>query len=185
MNAKTRPRQTSIVADRMCIVTREVMDEERLIRFVRGPDGEVVPDLNRQLPGRGVWVRLSTEQRRRGGQAPRLFARGLQAEVAAAEPICPSWSAGFCARQRFPIYRLPTRLARRLRGAAKVEEIGGIRAGAACHPCAGSSRWTAAEARPRGGPGVETVRSLYLDRIGFGVRPVKCDTCAGGSRGAC
>ena len=47
-----------IVAERMCIVTREVMDEAQLIRFVRGPDGSVVPDLNRKLPGRGVWVGL-------------------------------------------------------------------------------------------------------------------------------
>lgn len=32
------------------------MDEARLIRFVAGPDGEVVPDLARNLPGRGLWV---------------------------------------------------------------------------------------------------------------------------------
>ena len=41
-----------IVTDRMCIVTREVMDEVRLIRFVRGPDGAVVPDLK---PGMTVY----------------------------------------------------------------------------------------------------------------------------------
>ena len=34
----------------------EVMDEARLVRFVAGPDGMVVPDLARKLPGRGVWV---------------------------------------------------------------------------------------------------------------------------------
>src|SRR3954468_18156326 len=27
-----------------------------MIRFVLGPDGTVVPDLKRRLPGRGVWV---------------------------------------------------------------------------------------------------------------------------------
>ncbi len=32
------------------------MDEARLIRFVAGPDGAVVPDLGRKLPGRGLWV---------------------------------------------------------------------------------------------------------------------------------
>lgn len=32
------------------------MEEARLIRFVAGPDGEVVPDLGRDLPGRGLWV---------------------------------------------------------------------------------------------------------------------------------
>ena len=42
----------------MCIVTRTVKDEADMIRFVRGPDGVVVPDLARKLPGRGVWVSL-------------------------------------------------------------------------------------------------------------------------------
>src|SRR6266540_517669 len=47
------------LAERMCIVSREVKDEAELIRFVRGPDGAVVPDIDRELPGRGVWVTAS------------------------------------------------------------------------------------------------------------------------------
>jgi uncharacterized protein len=43
----------------MCIVTREVRDADDLIRFVRTPDGAVVPDLRRRLPGRGVHVTAS------------------------------------------------------------------------------------------------------------------------------
>ena len=42
--------------ERRDIVTGEVMDEALLIRFVAGPGGEVVPDLARNLPGRGIWV---------------------------------------------------------------------------------------------------------------------------------
>ena len=42
---------------RMCIVTRETGDPDDLIRFVAGPDGRVVPDLKRKLPGRGCWVK--------------------------------------------------------------------------------------------------------------------------------
>lgn len=38
-------------------VSGEVMDEGRLLRFVAGPDGAVVFDAYRKLPGRGVWVR--------------------------------------------------------------------------------------------------------------------------------
>lgn len=37
------------------------MDEDRLIRFVAGPDGEVTPDLARKLPGRGLWVAATRE----------------------------------------------------------------------------------------------------------------------------
>ena len=42
--------------ERRDIVSGEVMNEARLVRFVAGPDGAVVPDLARKLPGRGLWV---------------------------------------------------------------------------------------------------------------------------------
>jgi uncharacterized protein len=44
------------VPERLCIATRKVRPVSHLIRFVAGPDGAVVPDLKRKLPGRGVWV---------------------------------------------------------------------------------------------------------------------------------
>jgi predicted RNA-binding protein YlxR (DUF448 family) len=42
--------------ERLCAVTRQRFDTEQLIRFVVSPDGIVVPDLDRRLPGRGIWV---------------------------------------------------------------------------------------------------------------------------------
>jgi predicted RNA-binding protein YlxR (DUF448 family) len=68
--------------ERRDIVTGEVMDEARLIRFVAGPDGVVVPDLARKLPGRGLWVaadRASVETAAKKG----LFARAAKAKVQA------------------------------------------------------------------------------------------------------
>lgn len=41
----------------MCIVTRETLPKEALIRFVLSPEGVVVPDLSSKLPGRGLWVK--------------------------------------------------------------------------------------------------------------------------------
>lgn len=41
---------------RRCIMTREVLPKERMIRFVLGPGREVVPDLAGKLPGRGMWL---------------------------------------------------------------------------------------------------------------------------------
>ncbi|RYG18258.1 MAG: RNA-binding protein [Caulobacteraceae bacterium] len=52
-------RDATIDRERRDLVTHEVMDESRLIRFVAGPDGQVVPDLGRKLPGRGLWVEAS------------------------------------------------------------------------------------------------------------------------------
>ena len=41
---------------RQCAVTRAHRPVGELIRFVLDPDGEVVPDLKRRLPGRGLWL---------------------------------------------------------------------------------------------------------------------------------
>ena len=46
---------------RQCAVTRAILDPEELIRFVLAPDGEIVPDLERRLPGRGVWLTCNRE----------------------------------------------------------------------------------------------------------------------------
>jgi ribosomal protein L7Ae-like RNA K-turn-binding protein len=44
---------------RRCIVTRERLPKERMIRFVVGPDRQIVPDLADRLPGRGIWLSAS------------------------------------------------------------------------------------------------------------------------------
>jgi predicted RNA-binding protein YlxR (DUF448 family) len=41
---------------RRCVVTRERLPKERMIRFVVSPDRVVVPDLTASLPGRGIWL---------------------------------------------------------------------------------------------------------------------------------
>lgn len=71
-----------VVNDRTCIVTREAVSPEGLIRFVAGPDGRVVPDLKRQLPGRGCWVTAERELIDRAIQR-KLFARALKREATA------------------------------------------------------------------------------------------------------
>jgi len=72
--------------ERLCIATREVRPIGELIRFVAGPDGAVVPDIKRRLPGRGVWV---TARRRVVEEAVRrrVFGRGLKTDVKAATEL--------------------------------------------------------------------------------------------------
>lgn len=50
------PLQDETGPQRRCIVSGEVKAAEEMIRFVAGPDGEVVPDLVGKLPGRGFWL---------------------------------------------------------------------------------------------------------------------------------
>jgi uncharacterized protein len=80
------PRQARSATARLCIVARVVKPVDELIRFVVAPDGAVVPDLKRRLPGRGVWVtatRAAVDEavKRRG------FARGFKREVRAAADL--------------------------------------------------------------------------------------------------
>jgi predicted RNA-binding protein YlxR (DUF448 family) len=53
------PRTDRSATMRMCAVTRAVRPIEELIRFVVSPQGEVMADLKRKLPGRGLWVSAS------------------------------------------------------------------------------------------------------------------------------
>ena len=53
------PRTDRSATVRMCAVTRQVRPIDELIRFVLSPQGDVVPDLKRKLPGRGLWVSAS------------------------------------------------------------------------------------------------------------------------------
>lgn len=65
---------------RTCAVSRQVKGTDELIRFVLSPAGEVVPDVRRRLPGRGLWVSLSrvavAEAAKRG-----LFAKAFKRAV--------------------------------------------------------------------------------------------------------
>ena len=68
------------------IVTGEVMEEARLVRFVADPGGVVTPDLARKLPGRGIWVaatRASVDTAAKKG----LFARSAKAKLTAAPDL--------------------------------------------------------------------------------------------------
>jgi predicted RNA-binding protein YlxR (DUF448 family) len=51
-----------------------------MIRFVVAPDGQVVPDLRRRLPGRGIWI-TATAAALATAIERRAFARGLKQDL--------------------------------------------------------------------------------------------------------
>jgi len=65
---------------RLCAATREALDPSALIRFVADPQGEIVPDLARRLPGRGVWVTGRKDIVERAARA-NVFAKSLKRQV--------------------------------------------------------------------------------------------------------
>jgi uncharacterized protein len=70
------------VKERTCIVTRTVRPRDELIRFVRDPDGGVVPDLKGVLPGRGVWVTARADLVAKAVER-KLFAKAFRGEARA------------------------------------------------------------------------------------------------------
>jgi uncharacterized protein len=66
---------------RLCAVSRAEKAPEDLIRFVLGPEGTIVSDLARRLPGRGVWVEATQEAVALAARR-NVFARSLKRPVA-------------------------------------------------------------------------------------------------------
>ncbi|MBM3513721.1 MAG: RNA-binding protein [Alphaproteobacteria bacterium] len=67
---------------RTCLVSGDAMATRAMIRFVVGPENEIVPDLQERLPGRGLWVaakRAAIESAATG----KVFAKAAKAAVKA------------------------------------------------------------------------------------------------------
>jgi hypothetical protein len=73
---------------RRCIVTGEVTQPERMVRFVAGPENLVVPDVAHKLPGRGCWVIARRDAIEKACER-KAFARALKGDVK-----CPPDLAG-------------------------------------------------------------------------------------------
>lgn len=86
------PRTDRSATMRMCAVTREVRPIDELIRFVVAPTGEVMADLKRKLPGRGLWVSAS---RQAVAEAVRRhqFSKGFKREVRVAPTLAADTEA--------------------------------------------------------------------------------------------
>jgi hypothetical protein len=82
MNEPRPATHAEAARERRDIASGEVMPEARLIRFVVGPEGQVVPDLARKLPGRGIWVAASRAAVEAAAKK-NLFARAAKAKVSA------------------------------------------------------------------------------------------------------
>lgn len=76
------PRTAAAVPSRLCVAKRQILPLAELVRFVLDPEGRVTPDIERRLPGRGVWVEASHAVIAQAVKR-RAFARGFRREVIA------------------------------------------------------------------------------------------------------
>lgn len=139
----------------MCIVTRKVKDEAELIRFVRSPDGQAVPDLGRKLPGRGVWVSLSRPVLEQA-IARKLFSKGFGAATTM-PPDLPAMVGTLLRQQALSLLSLSKKAGEAVAGFMKVEEmLGRGRARLLIH---------AAEASPDGSRKLDKLAQPQVERI--------------------
>jgi predicted RNA-binding protein YlxR (DUF448 family) len=121
------PRTDKSATMRMCAVTREVRPIDELIRFVVSPQGEVIPDLKRKLPGRGLWVSAS---RRTVAEAVRRnqFSKGFKREIRAAATL-PADTEALLVRSATEALAMVAKAGQVVSGFSKVE--GALRDGQA------------------------------------------------------
>ncbi|MBR0692352.1 RNA-binding protein [Bradyrhizobium lablabi] len=114
------PRTTRSATTRMCAVSREVRPIAELIRFVVAPTGEVIPDVKRKLPGRGLWVLAS---RRSVAEAVRRhqFSKGFKRDVRVA-PTLPSDTEALLVRSAVEALAMAAKGGQVVSGFGKVED---------------------------------------------------------------
>jgi uncharacterized protein len=110
---------------RTCIATGETGAPGRMIRFVVGPEGDVVPDLARRLPGRGLWVKAERAAVERA-VAKNLFARAARASVKPAADLAERVERLLLERALADLSRA-RRAGRAIAGFVRVEQMVGQR----------------------------------------------------------
>ncbi|HEX2633305.1 MAG TPA: RNA-binding protein [Bradyrhizobium sp.] len=114
------PRTDRSATVRMCAVMRQVRSIDELIRFVVSPAGEVIPDLKRKLPGRGMWISAS---RRAVAEAVRRhqFSKGFKREVRVSPSLATDTEA-LLARSAIEALAMAAKAGQVISGFGKVEE---------------------------------------------------------------
>ncbi|MCK1641838.1 RNA-binding protein [Bradyrhizobium sp. 157] len=115
------PRTDKSATMRMCAVSREVRPIDELIRFVVAPSGEVIPDVKRKLPGRGLWISAS---RRMVAEAVRRhqFSRGFKRDVRVAATL-PADTEALLERSCTEALAMAAKAGQVISGFAKVEGL--------------------------------------------------------------
>jgi uncharacterized protein len=104
---------------RTCIVARTEHQPDDLIRFVAGPDGSIVPDLARRLPGRGVWVTLDRKAVATAVKT-KAFSRALKRQVTT-DPALPDMIDRLMLKRAVDALSIANKAGQFVSGFAKVE----------------------------------------------------------------
>lgn len=120
MSRGGRDKDRSDGPERRCIATGESEPASGLIRFVVGPEGQVVPDLAGKLPGRGIWV-SSDKAALEKAASKGLFARAAKQPVTVPENL-PDLLEGMLARRVVELISLARKSGGAVSGYEKVKD---------------------------------------------------------------
>ena len=165
------PRTEKSATLRMCAVSRERRPTSELIRFVVSPTGEVVPDIKRKLPGRGLWV-SATRQMVAEAIRRHQFSRGFKRDVRVASTLAAD-TENLLARSAVEALAIAAKAGQVVSGFAKVEAAltprqGGTRVAALIHASNGAEdgiRKLDALARQKAGNEGETLEFSIISAL--------------------
>lgn len=137
--------------ERRCIATGEVNARRGMIRFVVGPDAQIVPDLLNRLPGRGIWVsaeRAALE----AAVKKKLFARAARQPVVMSETLVADVEAGLV-RRLVDLISMARKAGRAVAGYEKVKSMLAIEEARLLLQASDGSARGKSKLRPPGGRG--------------------------------
>ena len=149
--------------ERKCIATGDVHPVSRMVRFVVGPDNQIVPDLLGKLPGRGIWVlaeRAALDKATKKG----LFARAAKQPVTVPEGLTDLLEAQL-ARRVVDLVSLARKSGHAVAGYEKVKDwLGKEQARVLIQASDGSERGKSKLSTPYGG---RFIGWLTADELGL------------------
>ena len=114
------PRTDRSATMRMCAVTRQIRPIDELIRFVVSPQGEVMADLKRKLPGRGLWISASRQVVAEASRRNQ-FGKGFKRDVRVA-PTLAADTEVLLARSAIEALAIAAKAGQVISGFGKVED---------------------------------------------------------------
>ncbi|NIY97465.1 RNA-binding protein [Salipiger sp. HF18] len=149
--------------ERRCIATGETQPASGLIRFVVGPEGQVVPDHAGKLPGRGIWVASEPAALEKAAKKG-LFARAAKAPVTVPDDL-PTLIEQMLARRVVELISLARKSGSAVSGYEKVKDwLGREDAVVLIQAEDGSSRGKSKLSTPYGG---KYIGWLTADELGL------------------
>ena len=134
---------------RLCAVSRAHEPPDDLIRFVAGPDGTIVPDLARRLPGGASGSTADSAKRWRRPSSRKVFASSLKRQVDGAAGPAGAGRAVACQAAARDALSLANKAGLAVAGFAKVEEPARQGRGRRASACARCRRGRCGQTRPQ------------------------------------